>query len=76
MNLLIDIGNARIKWAAADGAALSRHGAAFYTAKTLPQVPAENRRLLPRPHKAAVAGVADDAVAAFSSGELRLEAAP
>lgn len=77
MNLLVDIGNARIKWAGVDGAALSRHGAAFYTAKTLPQVLAENWRQLPRPRKAAVAGVADaaaiEAIRGFTSKTWSLE---
>ena len=59
MNLFVDIGNSRVKWACGDWNNLYGHGGFFYTADTLPDLLERNWRELMQPEKVYIASVAD-----------------
>ena len=60
MNLLIDIGNTRVKWACAEDKVLSEHNAFAYTRETLAELLPAHWDALARPQQVHVASVADD----------------
>lgn len=59
MNLLVDIGNTRVKWACAQNEILSGHGGFIYTRDTLADLLARHWRTLAQPGQVYVASVAD-----------------
>lgn len=59
MNLLVDIGNTRVKWACADDNTLFGHDACTYTREAFPELLACNWRELMRPEQVYFASVAD-----------------
>lgn len=60
MNLLIDIGNTRVKWACAQDNVLTEHNAFAYTRETLADLLPAHWRALAHPQQVHVASVADD----------------
>lgn len=64
MNLLVDIGNTRVKWACADNTILLNHGAFTYTPGALPGLIERDWRELKRPEQLCFASVADAGVTA------------
>ena len=59
MNLLVDIGNTRVKWACAEKETLSGHDGFTYTEDTLAGLLARYWRSLARPEQVYIASVAD-----------------
>ena len=66
MNLLVDIGNTRVKWACAHHHALSGHAGFAWTRETLSELLAHHWRALARPEQVYIASVAG----AETGGEL------
>ncbi len=64
MNLLVDIGNTRVKWACADDEALFGHDVFSYTQKTLPELLERHWPELAPPEQVYLASVADASIAA------------
>ena len=60
MNLLIDIGNTRVKWACAEDNVLTGHNAFAYTRETLTKLLPAHWDTLARPQQVHVSSVADD----------------
>ena len=59
MNLLVDIGNTRVKWACAEHETLSGHDGFIYTRDTLTELLARYWRSLAQPEQVYIASVAD-----------------
>lgn len=59
MNLLVDIGNTRIKWACSNGKTLSGHNSVFYASDTISELLARNWQVLSKPERVHIASVAD-----------------
>lgn len=63
MILVVDIGNTRIKWACAQGHALSGHAAAIHAGRPLAQIWSSIGKDAPRPERIVASNVAGTAVA-------------
>lgn len=59
MNLLVDIGNTRVKWACVDGESLFGHDSFTYTRYTLAELLARHWRSLAQPDQVYIASVVD-----------------
>ncbi len=63
MNLLVDIGNSRVKWAQQSDTCLQLHGACFYNKDLLRESIAPHWGSLSRPEQVLIANVAGDRIA-------------